>query len=165
VTTLFVLIANYTHLHKHLKREDLVQQGNEFNVSIPFEQTLLPNLTRVKATYEWFPILIPGRPVKSIDTIFPDDLYGCHHYVNAEKDVDTSFFALSTGPLQKLSIHFNFLYPKPASLLLSTFPFLMHLVLSYGTSFPEESESAIVRETSFYYNNKRILSKNIIDRY
>jgi len=112
---------------------------SEFNVSIPFEQTLLPNLTRVKARYEWFPILIPGRPVRSIIT---------YPYGPVDADSDLSFFALSTGPLQKLSIPFLFLYPKSASLLISTFPFLMHLILTGRIN------SAFVRKTSFYYVDK-----------
>jgi F-box domain len=111
------------------------------DVSIPFEKTLLPNLTRVKAGHEWLPKLIPGRPVRSIlmyTPVFP--------YEPVDADLDSSFFALSTGPLQKLSITFFFLYPKPASLLISTFPFLMHLILTdYGRSY-----SAFVRKTSFY---------------
>jgi F-box domain len=110
------------------------------DVSIPFEQTLLPNLTRVKTTYhEWLPILIPGRPVRSIITYI---------YEPVDADSDLSFFALSTGPLQKLSIPFLFLYPKSASLLISTFPFLMHLILT-GRIY-----SAFVRKSSFYYSNK-----------
>jgi hypothetical protein len=104
------------------------------DVSIPFEQTLLPNLTRVKARLYWLPRLIPGRPV----TI---PLY--------EPISDLSFFTLSTGPLQKLRVPFFFLYPKPTSLLISTFPILMHLVMtSYILNHPEES--IIVRKTSIY---------------
>jgi hypothetical protein len=113
--------------------------------SIPFEQTLLPNLTRVKAVYDWLPILIPGRSVRSIITYGP-----AFSYEPVDADSDLSFFALSTGPLQKLSIHLNFLYPKPASLLISSFPFLTHLELtSYGLSYPEES--AIVHKTSLLF--------------
>jgi hypothetical protein len=112
--------------------------------SIPFEQTLLPNLNLVTAGHKWLPRLIPGRPIRSFFTIPP---YLTREPVHANSDL--SFFALSTGPLQTLSIPFNFLYPKPASLLISAFPFLMHLVLtSYGLNDTEES--AIVRETSFY---------------
>jgi F-box domain len=113
------------------------------NISIPFEQTLLPNLTRVKAGHEWLPRLIPGRPVRSIITYAPAFSY------EPGADPDPSFFALSTGPLQKLRIPFFLLYPKPASLLISSFPFLMHLSLtSDGLSYP--GESAIVRKTTFY---------------
>jgi F-box domain len=102
--------------------------------SIPFEQTLLPNLTRVKAYPDWLPILIPGRPVKSIAMYEP-------HFTYDADDFDLSFLALSTGPLLKLSIPFYSLYPKPASLLTSTF--LVHLELSY-------SMSTLVRKTFFY---------------
>ena len=111
-------------------------------VSIPFEQTLLPNLTQVMASYEWLPSLIPGRHVRSIIT-YPSE----NPYKPVCADSDLSLFALSAGPLQKLSVPFNFLYPKSASLLISTFPLLMHLVLSYGPSYP--GESAIVRKSSF----------------
>jgi hypothetical protein len=108
------------------------------NVSIPFEQTLLPTLTRVKARHEWLPRLIPGQPVRSIIMFNPDSTYG-----PVDADFDLSFYALSTGPLQKLNIPFYFLYPKPASLLISSFPFLMHLVLSF---YPQVT--VIVRRTS-----------------
>jgi hypothetical protein len=114
---------------------------SRFNISIPFEQTLLPNLTRVKAGYEWLPRLIPGRPVRSIIT---------YTFEPIDADSDLSFFALSTGPLQKLSITFFFLYLKPASLLISAFPFLMHLVLSDNGL----SSAAFVRKSSFDYSNK-----------
>jgi F-box domain len=112
---------------------------SRFNISIPFEQTLLPNLTRVKAGYEWLPRLIPGRPVRSIIT---------YAYGPVDTDSDLSFFAFSTGPLQKLCIPFSLLYPKSASLLISTFPFLTHLILT-GRIY-----SAFVRKSSFYYSDK-----------
>jgi hypothetical protein len=112
--------------------------------SISFEQTLLPNLTRLAASLEWFPTLLPGRPVRLIDTHDPDFSF---EYVHP--DLDLSFFTLSAGPLQKLSIPFFFLYLKPASVLISTFPFLTHLVLtSYYMEHFEVSE--VVRKTSFY---------------
>jgi hypothetical protein len=115
------------------------------NVSIPFEQTLLPNLTRVIAHPEWLPMLIPGRPVRSIDTHYPDFSY---HHVNTE-DIDSSFFALSTGPLLELGIPIFWLYPKPASHFISIFPFLKHLTLyTYGAS--QSEKSVIVSKTSFY---------------
>jgi hypothetical protein len=116
------------------------------DVSIPFEQTLLPNLTRVKTDYhQWLPILIPGRPVRSITTYEPDPVID----EPVDPDFDSSFFALSTGPLLKLNIPVLFLYPKPASFFMSTFPFLTHLMLySYGMS--QFGESVIVRKTSIY---------------
>jgi F-box domain len=120
-----------------------VQFLSGLDVSIPFEQTSLPNLTRINASHKWLPRLIPGRPVRSIVTFKPDFTYG-----PVDADFDSSFFALSTGPLQKLIIPFFFLYPKPASLLISTFPSLMHLVLTSGPRYSEVS--AIVRKTSFY---------------
>jgi F-box domain len=120
----------YVNFHKGL--EDLIS----------FEQTMLPNLTRVAASLEWFPTLIPGRPIRLIDTHEPD-----FDYEHVDPNFDTSFFALSTGPLQKLSIPFFLLYLKPASLLLSTFPFLTHLELN--SFYLHNSEVAvIVRKTS-----------------
>ena len=122
-----------------------VQFLSGLDVSIPFEQTLLPNLTRVKTAYhECLPILIPGRPVRSIST---HEAGFDYKYVNPDLD-SLSFFALSTGPLQKLNIPFSLLYPKPASHLISTFPFLMHLILTGRIN------SAFVRKTSFYYVDK-----------
>src|SRR6202034_3090193 len=57
--------------------------------SIPFEQTLLPNLTRVGTDYhEWLPILIPGRPVRSITTFEPDPVIDDP----LDPDFDLSFF-------------------------------------------------------------------------
>ena len=113
----------YVHFHSRV------------DVSIPFEQTLLPNLTRVRAHPEWLPTLIPGRPVSSIV------MYG-HNYTHDADDFNLSFLALSTGPLLKLNIPFNSLYPKPASFLTSTF--LMYLVLSYTGGF------SLVRKTFLY---------------
>jgi hypothetical protein len=138
-------------LHKFLTSQPsltYVEFLSGLAVSIPFEQTLLPNLTRIKASYEWLPGLIPGRPVRSIITFKSDFTYG-----PVDADFDLSFFALSTGPLLKLSIPFKSLYPKPASLLISTFPFLTHLML-YSYNMSRSEESVIVCKTSFHYSNK-----------
>jgi hypothetical protein len=109
---------------------------------VSFEQTLLPNLTRVAASYEWFHILVPGRPVRSIDTHFPYPPVIAEHF-------DPSFFALSTGPLLKLRIPILRLYPKSPSLFISTFPFLTHLML-YSYILRPFDERTSVRKTPFY---------------
>jgi F-box domain len=112
--------------------------------SIPFEQTLLPNLTWVDAGPEWLPRLIPGRPVRSIITFeFDPRIY--------KPDVDLIFFALSTGPLQKLSIPIFSLYPKPESLFISTFPFLTHLRLYAYVLSDYFMESPYVHKTSLLF--------------
>jgi hypothetical protein len=83
----------------------------------PFDERCLPNLIYVKANPSWLGILIPGRPVREVN-------------VHAFSSIDLSFFALSTTSIQKLRIHFNLLYPKPKSLLVSIFPSLVHLVVN-----------------------------------
>ena len=85
----------------------------------PFDERCLPNLTRVKALPSWLVILIPGRPVREIDMDPP-------HRIDP---IDLSFFTLSTTPIQKLQINYDMLYPKPASLLVSIFPSLVHLAV------------------------------------
>ena len=82
-----------------------------------FDERCLPNLTRVKAHPSWLRILIPGRPVREVFMLSPLGT------------IDLSFFTLSATPIQKLRIHYNMLYPKPVSLLVSTFPSLVHLVV------------------------------------
>jgi hypothetical protein len=89
----------------------------DYEPSPPFDERCLPNLTRVKAVPSWFGILIPGRPVREVIMISPLSNYS----------TDLSFFTLSTTPIQRLRIHYNMLYPKPVSLLVSIFPSLVHL--------------------------------------
>jgi hypothetical protein len=82
-----------------------------------FDERFLPNLTRVKVTPSWLGMLIPGRPVRKVIVL---------SHSNTDS-TDLSVFTLSTTPIQKLWIHFDMLYPKPVSLLVSTFPSLVHL--------------------------------------
>jgi hypothetical protein len=90
---------------------------------LPFDERCLPNLTRVYAPPSWLSILIPGRPVREVLMFSPSSI----------DDIDLSFFTLSTAPIQILDIHYDMLYPKPVSLLVSTFPSLVHLeVEAYG---------------------------------
>jgi hypothetical protein len=82
-----------------------------------FDERFLPNLTRVKVSPPWLGMLIPGRPVTEVIVL---------SHSNTDS-TDLSVFTLSTTPIQKLWIHFDMLYPKPVSLLVSTFPSLVHL--------------------------------------
>jgi F-box-like len=92
-----------------------------------FDERCLPNLTGVEARLPFLGILIPGRPVREVVA---------HSNYNIDS-TDLSFFTLSTTPIQKLEIEYNMLYPKPVSLLVSTFPSLVHLVVivwGYGVT-------------------------------
>jgi F-box domain len=86
----------------------------------PFDERCLPNLTRVQAAPSFLSILIPGRPVREVVVLSTLDI----------DSTDFNFFTLSTTPIQKLYICYDMVYPKPASLLVSIFPSLMHLVVS-----------------------------------
>jgi F-box domain len=85
----------------------------------PFDERCLPNLNRVSANPSLLRILIPGRPVREV---------AIHAYSSIDS-TDWGFFTLSTTPIQKLHIRFDILYPKPVSLLVSTFPSLVHLAV------------------------------------
>jgi hypothetical protein len=91
----------------------------DYEPFLPLDERCLPNLTRVMAYPSWLRILIPGRPVREV-LVFPPSIID---------STDLSFFTLSTTPIQKLSINYDVLYPKPVSLLASTFPSLVHLVV------------------------------------
>jgi hypothetical protein len=83
----------------------------------PFDERCLPNLTRVVARPSFLGILIPGRPVREVNMFSSSSTHSA----------DWSFFTLSTTPIQKLAINYSMLYPKPVSLLVSTFPSLVYL--------------------------------------
>ena len=51
------------------------------------------------------------------------------HFASSIDSTDWSLFALSATPIQRLQIHYDILYPKPVSLLVSTFPSLVHLLV------------------------------------
>jgi hypothetical protein len=89
--------------------------------TLPLEATYLPNLTRIKGTFSWLPNLIPGRPLNEISTD------GC---TSNKLTIDFSFFALSTTPIQKLSIDYSYLNSTPAHLLASFLPSLTHFTLT-----------------------------------
>jgi F-box domain len=84
------------------------------------EATCLPNLTRITTTFPWIRYLIPGRPL--------NEVISYDHTVN-EDSIDLSFFALSTAPIQKLTIDYTYLYPTPIRVLASSLPSLTHFTL------------------------------------
>jgi hypothetical protein len=86
------------------------------------EATCLPNLTRIDASFEWLPYLIPGRPLNEVYS---------PGYIRYEHSKDLSFFALSTTPIQKLMIDSSYLYPTPVHLFASFLPSLTHFTLSF----------------------------------
>jgi hypothetical protein len=89
--------------------------------SSPLEATCLPNLTRIKATFPWLTYLIPGRPLNEVITI---------GNTLPKHSIDLSFFALSTTPIQKLTIDYSYLYPTPAHPLASFLPSLTNFALT-----------------------------------
>ena len=86
----------------------------------PFEATCLPNLTRIMGAFSWLPYIIPGRPLNEVIS----------HGYTTEHSIDLSFFALSTAPIQKLTIDYSYLYSTPAHLLASFLPSLTHFTLT-----------------------------------
>ena len=87
---------------------------------LSLEATCLPNLTRINATFPWLPYLIPGRPLNEVIII------GSTSY---EHSIDFSFFALSTTPIQKLTIDYFRISPTPIHTLASFLPSLTHFTL------------------------------------
>jgi hypothetical protein len=86
------------------------------------EATFLPNLTRISARFSWLPCLIPGRPLNEV--ILTGSPSNGH-------PIDWSFFALSTTPIQKLTIDYSYLRLTPGHLLASFLPSLTHFTLSF----------------------------------
>jgi hypothetical protein len=87
----------------------------------PFEETCLPNLTRVTAGSLWLSQLIPGRPVSEV-TLTNRVFVNWGHL---------TFFTLSTVPIWKLELNYWFLCSaKTLAPLASIFPSLTHLTLS-----------------------------------
>jgi hypothetical protein len=87
----------------------------------PFEETCLPNLTRVTAGSPWLSQLIPGRPVSEV-TLLDRVFVNWSHF---------TFFTLSTVPIWKLEINYWFLRSGTTlAPLASIFPSLTHLTLS-----------------------------------
>jgi len=85
------------------------------------EATCLPNLTSINAGFPWLPCLIPGRPLNHVVV---------RGYASDGQSIDLSFFALSTAPVQILSIDYSYLYSTPGHLLASFLPSLTHFKLT-----------------------------------
>jgi hypothetical protein len=106
------------------------------NVPSSLEATCLPNLTRINATPPWIPYLIPGRPLNEVIAIGS---------TSDKHSIDLSFFALSTTPIQKLTIDYSLLFTTPVHLLASYFPSLTHLTLTDWDS-----------DHNFFFENERV---------
>jgi hypothetical protein len=98
----------------------------------------LPNLTRVAAHFSQLQHFISNRPVNEVIS------YGFRSY---NESIDLSFFALSAAPIQKLSIHYTYLYSAPSQLLASIFPSLTHLTLK-----PAPWEGGVASERFLFIN-------------
>jgi len=130
-------------LHNGSLRKFLSSQPSLRDVKFPIdadstelsslEATCLPNLTRINATFDQLPYLIPGRP---LNEVISSDGCTCKKH-----SIDLSFFALSTTPIQKLTIDYSFIHPTPIHLLESFLPSLIHFTLSlkrHSISFDSE---------------------------
>jgi hypothetical protein len=107
-------------------------EGKRSAEDIMNDWTCLPNLTRIDATFFWLPYLIPGRPLNEV--IIAGSTPN-------KRSIDWSFFALSTTPIQKLTIDYSFLYSTPIHLLASFLPSLTHftlIILDRYTFFKDE---------------------------
>jgi F-box domain len=96
------------------------------------EATCLPNLTWINVKFSWLPYLIPGRPLNEVIVA------GCPSYGDS---IDFSIFALSTTPIQKLTIDHSCLPTTPVHLLASFLPSLTHFLLTawkHHTFFKDE---------------------------
>jgi hypothetical protein len=107
-----------------------VYYGSE--VASSLKANCLPNITRINAKFPWLAYLIPGRPLNEVISTGS---------TSNKHPIDLSFFALSTTPIQKLTIHYSYLYSTPVHLLASFLPSLTHFTLSGcndGTFFINE---------------------------
>jgi hypothetical protein len=100
-----------------LKHLSLTSLG--FLESPPLEATCLPNLTRIDAPLSLLQHLIPGRPLNEVIS-----------NISGENSIDLSFFALSTTPIQKLTIDYSDVFPTHVHLLASFLPSLTHFTLT-----------------------------------
>ena len=102
--------------------------ASRFDHSCPFDESSLPNLTRISTYYfSWLPHLIPGRPVREVIL---------RNGWSEKNTFDLSVFALSTTPIRKLTIDYTFLYPTtPGPVLAQIFPSLTHLSIDSGLQF------------------------------
>ena len=97
----------------------------------PFGEGCPPNLTRVSAVPYVLGVLFHGRPVREVLMFsYPSSNPTDTPTPPGSSSTQLSLFTLSTTPIQKLSIHYNTLYPKPVSLLVSLFPSLVHFLVN-----------------------------------
>jgi hypothetical protein len=97
------------------------------NDSCPFDESSLPNLTRITTFPPWLPHLIPGRPVREVTL-----LDGGHGRLG----FDLSVFTLSATPIWKLTIDHTLLNPTtPGPLLAQIFLSLTHLSIHMDSFF------------------------------
>jgi F-box domain len=115
------------------------------SVDDQFEATYLPNITRVAANLSLLQRLIPGRPISEVKVVG----YPGYHIPPID------FFALSTAPIQKLTMTYCFIYTIPFEFLASIFPSLTHL------SICMEPEICLdeVRGPLCHFSNNKILNK------
>jgi hypothetical protein len=86
----------------------------------PFEETCLPNVTRITAKSSCLSQLIPGRPVSEV-TMLDHVSVNWSHY---------NFFTLSTVPIWKLGIDYMSIQNTTLAPLALIFPSLTHLTLT-----------------------------------
>jgi hypothetical protein len=118
LSTFFSYLCCDESLAKFLNSQPSLRNFGYWAPPGPFEQTCLPNVTGISATYYWLLRLVPGRPVSKVDFIG-----------GSPEPVDLNFCTLSSSPIQRLTIDYTFIYPKPGHLLASIFPSLTYLKL------------------------------------
>jgi hypothetical protein len=101
------------------------------DMKIPeLETTCLPNLTHLTAWFPHIPNFIRGRPVNDLTVM------GIESMVDVDfGDHDFDYSVLSSAPIHKLWISYEFLFPTPAPILASITPSLVHLSLIFPERF------------------------------
>jgi hypothetical protein len=120
--------AHSQPLHQFLLTQSGLTNVELVNYILPpaFKATFLPNLSRVTASFSWLQQIIPNRPVNEVMSL---------GYAVDGQSVDLSFLTLSTAPIQKLTIDYSYLYPKPGQLLQSIFHSLTHLEIIVESNY------------------------------
>jgi hypothetical protein len=101
------------------------------------EMTCLPNLTHLTAWFPRIPTFIRGRSVSDVTVIGAESM----DYNFGDHDFDYS--VLSAAPIRKLWISYEFLFPKPAPILASITPSLVHLSMSFPDHFIRSFETRV----------------------
>jgi hypothetical protein len=114
----FEPLHRFLHSQPSLTNFELTFDIDEYDDFPTFGATVLPNLTRVATYPNLLQQLIPNRPVSEVF------MYGTVYNMDS---VNWSLFALSTVPIQKLTIDYSYLCSTPVTLLASIFPSLAHL--------------------------------------